>query len=285
MTTLDSTSCEDGNVPSCSSFLSSSSLPRADLDEERQNSISLEKQKFFRSCPFYRGGRKSISSSTPSQDNKSFPSLPLPSSMTSLMSSISKSYLARPRRLKDNRDTGELWGFAAAAARKSLLPVTSFIKPPVQRAASIVKPPVINLDAIKSCTLKPPTLTFDEMRNSKSGAFGQLSSGFTGLFNGLTSHSFHTGPGSLFSHVARTNNSHTSHSNHNTSNDNSPPRSNPYSFPCDTPDIPLLPSSCSRPSVGIENEKALPGKLTTRCVCAATYDSSMASVQSAASLT
>lgn len=255
---------EDGNVPCSPSFAfiasasPSRSPPCAGLDEDNQN-ISLEKQKFFRSCPFYRGGRNSLSSSMPG-DSTPLP-LPLPSpkpgsSMASLITSISKSYLARPRRTKlVQNDEEELWGFAAAAARKSPLPVKSFIKPPTfsqvtskAPSSSIVKPSVINFEAIKSCTLKPPTLTFDELRNSKSGSFGHISPRLGSLFNGLTSHSFHTspGPGGLFPRSEPT------------VETRSPPHSNPYNFPNDPE--PIL-SSCLTPRVG--NEKPPPGKLTS----------------------
>lgn len=350
---MDTPACEDGNDPSSSyssSFLSSSPLPCADStgerrpskvspeNEENQN-LPLEKAKFFRSCSLYRGGCKS-SSSTPvgrkSNSDHSFPSLPLPSGMTSLMSSISKSYLARPRRSHDVRtsnvqdtsfrnfsidnsqnqrprrsnvqqrqtdkphsnsqdpphctpdnNVAELWGFAAAAARLPLPTPNSFIlKPPPESlrppASTLVKPSALNLDKI--CPLRPPTLTFDEMRNAKTF-------GFAGLF---TSHSF-TGPRPL-SHVDKTTaprgNSQTasrtvgpslnnvtsqnsissnksitiSSQNYNMSsqsNGTSPPRSNPYSFPCDPSGSASSPaSSCSGAlSMGIDNEKALPGKL------------------------
>ncbi|KAI5749385.1 hypothetical protein M8J76_006928 [Diaphorina citri] len=262
---------EDGNVPSSPSFAflasasSSPSPPCVGLDEDKQN-ISLEKQKFFRSCPFYRGGRKGPSSSTSHGD-----SIPLPhpppkptpgSSMASLISSISKSYLARPRRTNkietkpDNTDGGELWGFAAAAARKSPLFVKSFIKPPipsqVSSVSSIVKPSVIKFDSIK---LKAPTLTFDEMRNSNSVScsFGQSVGGFSQLFNSLASHShsFHTVPGRLFPRA-------------NTCVPDplptpSPPRSNPYSFPND-PEPPSS-SSCMTPRGGIQKPPPVVSKL------------------------
>lgn len=249
-TSVDTTVSEDGNVPSSPSF-SSPSPPHADLDEERQN-ISLEKQKFFRSCPFYWGGRKSLSSSTPSGESNPSLSLPSPSpkpgsSMASLISSISKSYLARPRRNNSKDEGSELWGFAAAAARRSPLPIKSFIKPSLQTKIIVKRPSGTNFESIKACTLKPPTLTFDEMRNSKSGGYMQFTLGSTGIFNGLTSSSFQMAPRSLFSTV----------------NKLSPPRSNPYTFPSD-PDIPILPS-CPTPRVGVETPP--PGKLNHNLVC------------------
>uniref|UniRef100_A0A8D9DZV3 Histone acetyltransferase KAT6B n=1 Tax=Cacopsylla melanoneura TaxID=428564 RepID=A0A8D9DZV3_9HEMI len=270
---VDLSVSEDGNVPYSPSFAFPSPTGLG-LDEESHN-ISREKQKFFRSCPmsFYRGGRKSgLGSSTPSSDPSPSPasvslphpphpkSLPAGSSMATLISNISKSYLARPRRpfTKHTLDKhqeeggGELWGFAAAAACQAPLPVTSFIKPPTLSQltpphpspySSIVKPSVINFDAIKSSTLKPPTLTFDEIRNSKT--VGGLLPRLGGLFNGAgqASCSFHTM--GLFPSTKSPDPPPPAP----TPIESRPSHSNPYKFPNDPdPSSSVLSSSCSSSS-------------------------------------